>query len=218
MSTATDTLHKKSRDANVVSGGQLVAKALRNEGVDTIFTLCGGHIIDIYDGCRRRRHPHHRRAPRAGRGPCCRRLCAPNRQARLRGDHRRAWLHERGHRYRHGLPLGKSRSAHRRARRAHAAPDGFAPGLAARGHDAANHEIRGKRALDRAHRRHDLHGRPRSASPAPTGPAYLEIPARRARPRNAMSPRPSFRSRASTAHRRNRSAIRAISRSLPTYL
>jgi thiamine pyrophosphate-dependent acetolactate synthase large subunit-like protein len=34
-----------------ISGGNLVAKALKNEGVDTIFTLCGGHIIDIYDGC-----------------------------------------------------------------------------------------------------------------------------------------------------------------------
>ena len=34
-----------------ISGGHLVAKALRNEGIDTIFTLCGGHIIDIYDGC-----------------------------------------------------------------------------------------------------------------------------------------------------------------------
>lgn len=34
-----------------ISGGHLVAKALRNEGVDAIFTLCGGHIIDIYDGC-----------------------------------------------------------------------------------------------------------------------------------------------------------------------
>ena len=32
-------------------GGHLVAKALKAEGVDTIFTLCGGHIIDIYDGC-----------------------------------------------------------------------------------------------------------------------------------------------------------------------
>jgi acetolactate synthase I/II/III large subunit len=49
--TAEDTLKRKSRDANVVSGGHLVAKALKNEGVDTIFTLCGGHIIDIYDGC-----------------------------------------------------------------------------------------------------------------------------------------------------------------------
>ncbi|MCZ6532037.1 MAG: thiamine pyrophosphate-binding protein [SAR324 cluster bacterium] len=34
-----------------ISGGRLVAKALKNEGVDIIFTLCGGHIIDIYDGC-----------------------------------------------------------------------------------------------------------------------------------------------------------------------
>src|SRR5258706_2768253 len=49
--TAEDTLQRKSRDASVASGGHLVAKALKNEGVDTIFTLCGGHIIDIYDGC-----------------------------------------------------------------------------------------------------------------------------------------------------------------------
>ncbi|MEN3295724.1 MAG: hypothetical protein V7642_4977 [Burkholderiales bacterium] len=49
--TAEDTLKQKSRDAGVISGGHLVARALKNEGVDTIFTLCGGHIIDIYDGC-----------------------------------------------------------------------------------------------------------------------------------------------------------------------
>ena len=49
--TADDTLAQKSTDPNIVSGGRLVAKALKAEGVDTIFTLCGGHIIDIYDGC-----------------------------------------------------------------------------------------------------------------------------------------------------------------------
>ncbi len=49
--TADDTLARKSADPNIVSGGRLVAKALKAEGVDTIFTLCGGHIIDIYDGC-----------------------------------------------------------------------------------------------------------------------------------------------------------------------
>ena len=49
--TAEDTLKEKSRDSSVISGGHLVAKALKAEGVDTIFTLCGGHIIDIYDGC-----------------------------------------------------------------------------------------------------------------------------------------------------------------------
>jgi alanine dehydrogenase len=49
--TADDTLKQKNRDGQVISGGRLVAKALKNESVDTIFTLCGGHIIDIYDGC-----------------------------------------------------------------------------------------------------------------------------------------------------------------------
>jgi acetolactate synthase I/II/III large subunit len=34
-----------------LSGGQLVAKALRREGIETIFTLCGGHVMDIYNGC-----------------------------------------------------------------------------------------------------------------------------------------------------------------------
>ena len=49
--TASDTLIAKDRSGDVVSGGHLVARALRGEGVDTVFTLCGGHIIDIYDGC-----------------------------------------------------------------------------------------------------------------------------------------------------------------------
>jgi thiamine pyrophosphate-dependent acetolactate synthase large subunit-like protein len=39
------------KESGKISGGNLVAKALKNEGVDVIFTLCGGHIIDIYDGC-----------------------------------------------------------------------------------------------------------------------------------------------------------------------
>lgn len=32
-------------------GGRLVAKAIKAEGVDCVFTLCGGHIQNIYDGC-----------------------------------------------------------------------------------------------------------------------------------------------------------------------
>ncbi|WP_414710549.1 hypothetical protein [Pseudonocardia sp.] len=35
----------------LISGGHLVAKALKADGVDTIFTFRGSHIIDIYDGC-----------------------------------------------------------------------------------------------------------------------------------------------------------------------
>jgi thiamine pyrophosphate-dependent acetolactate synthase large subunit-like protein len=38
-------------ERETISGGHLVAKALKAEGIDVIFTLCGGHIIDIYDGC-----------------------------------------------------------------------------------------------------------------------------------------------------------------------
>ncbi|MGH8958116.1 MAG: thiamine pyrophosphate-binding protein, partial [Acidimicrobiia bacterium] len=34
-----------------IHGGQLVARALKAEGVDTIFTLSGGHIVAILDGC-----------------------------------------------------------------------------------------------------------------------------------------------------------------------
>jgi acetolactate synthase-1/2/3 large subunit len=36
---------------STITGGHLVARALKAEGVGAIFTLCGGHIIDIYDGC-----------------------------------------------------------------------------------------------------------------------------------------------------------------------
>lgn len=35
-----------------ISGGRLVAKALKREGVEAIFSLTGGHIMDIYFGCR----------------------------------------------------------------------------------------------------------------------------------------------------------------------
>ncbi|MDQ3728814.1 MAG: acetolactate synthase [Actinomycetota bacterium] len=33
-------------------GGRLVAKALRSRGVEHLFTLSGGHLFSIYDGCR----------------------------------------------------------------------------------------------------------------------------------------------------------------------
>jgi acetolactate synthase-1/2/3 large subunit len=40
-----------SATARTVSGGHLVARALKAEGIEAIFTLCGGHIIDVYEGC-----------------------------------------------------------------------------------------------------------------------------------------------------------------------
>lgn len=49
----SDVADQKEPESNTttISGGHLVAKALKAEGIDAIFTLCGGHIIDIYDGC-----------------------------------------------------------------------------------------------------------------------------------------------------------------------
>ena len=34
-----------------LTGGQLVARTLAQAGVGHVFTLCGGHILPIYDGC-----------------------------------------------------------------------------------------------------------------------------------------------------------------------
>src|SRR5688572_4362149 len=34
-----------------LTGGQLVARVLKEAGVGHVFTLCGGHILPIYDGC-----------------------------------------------------------------------------------------------------------------------------------------------------------------------
>jgi thiamine pyrophosphate-dependent acetolactate synthase large subunit-like protein len=34
-----------------LTGGQPVARSLKQAGVDHVFTLCGGPILPIYDGC-----------------------------------------------------------------------------------------------------------------------------------------------------------------------
>lgn len=41
------------RPSETLHGGHVIAKKLRAEGVDTVFTLTGGHISPIYDGCAR---------------------------------------------------------------------------------------------------------------------------------------------------------------------
>jgi acetolactate synthase-1/2/3 large subunit len=51
MADTADNVPKVEGSVDKISGGHLVAKALKNEGIEVIFTLCGGHIIDIYDGC-----------------------------------------------------------------------------------------------------------------------------------------------------------------------
>ena len=38
--------------AERMQGGRLAARAIKAEGVDAVFTLCGGHVMPIYEGCR----------------------------------------------------------------------------------------------------------------------------------------------------------------------
>src|SRR5260370_41764126 len=43
--SATDT-------GTALHGGRLIARRLRAHGVTKLFTLSGGHLFSIYDGCR----------------------------------------------------------------------------------------------------------------------------------------------------------------------
>jgi acetolactate synthase I/II/III large subunit len=47
VSTETRTAHRTA-----VHGGRLIAKRLKAHGVSKLFTLSGGHLFSIYDGCR----------------------------------------------------------------------------------------------------------------------------------------------------------------------
>src|ERR1700742_4114396 len=38
--------------SQTVHAGRLIARRLKASGIDTIFTLSGGHLFSIYDGCR----------------------------------------------------------------------------------------------------------------------------------------------------------------------
>ena len=42
----------ETEPATLLHGGRLVAKRLREHGVSKLFTLSGGHLFSIYDGCR----------------------------------------------------------------------------------------------------------------------------------------------------------------------
>jgi acetolactate synthase I/II/III large subunit len=49
LQESTETTFETSKPT--ITGGHLVARALKAEGIETIFTLSGGHVMDIYDGC-----------------------------------------------------------------------------------------------------------------------------------------------------------------------
>src|SRR5947207_5627327 len=53
METATQPVNDVKTEAapEMISAGQIVAKMLKQEGIQHIFTISGGHIVDIYNGC-----------------------------------------------------------------------------------------------------------------------------------------------------------------------
>src|SRR6478609_8936163 len=52
METATaNAAETKTGAIAEISSGQIVAKMLKQEGIKHIFTISGGHIVDIYNGC-----------------------------------------------------------------------------------------------------------------------------------------------------------------------
>ena len=207
--TAADTLRRKSSDEARHFGRPFGAKALKAEGVEVPSSPSAAGTSSTSTTAAWTRHPHYRRAPRAGRGPCRRRLCPPDRQARLRRDHRRAGLHQRHDRRRQRLPGGKPDAPHRRRQSALAAQDGLAAGPAPCGHDAADHQVRRRRAGDRAGRRHGLDGGAGMLQRAP-GPLLSGDPAGHPRRRGGADPQQDavIPAPVPTGPRPRRSAIR----------
>src|SRR5881398_4167026 len=43
---------ESAQETSTLHGGRLVARRLKAHGVTKLFTLSGGHLFSIYDGCR----------------------------------------------------------------------------------------------------------------------------------------------------------------------
>ncbi|MDX6667522.1 MAG: hypothetical protein QOK04_902, partial [Solirubrobacteraceae bacterium] len=52
MSTETDAARRAGEEQAQVHGGRLIARRLKAHGVSKLFTLSGGHLFSLYDGCR----------------------------------------------------------------------------------------------------------------------------------------------------------------------
>ena len=145
----------------MISGGHLVAKALQAEGIDAIFTLCGGHIIDIYDGCidegikvidvrheQVAAHAADGYARVTGKPGCAVVTAGPGTTDAITGV---------ANAFRAESPMLLIGGQGALNQHQH----GLAAGPAARRHDEADHEVRLERRDDRARRRHVLDGVPR---------------------------------------------------------
>ena len=82
-----------------MTGAEMVIQALADQGVQHLFGYPGGAVLPIYDAIfQQRQGPAHPGAPRAGRGARGGRLCALDRQGRLRAGHLRPRRHQCGDR------------------------------------------------------------------------------------------------------------------------
>src|SRR5881398_3005972 len=52
MATTENEAPGTETESDQLHGGRLVARRLRAHGVSKLFTLSGGHLFSIYDGCR----------------------------------------------------------------------------------------------------------------------------------------------------------------------
>ena len=147
-------------------GGNFAAEALRQHGVDTVFTLSGGHLFPLYDGCVKRGHPPRRRPPRADGDLRRRGLGQAHPPARGGRAHRRPGRHQR-----HLAPSPRAQfngSPAGRARRPGPAGPlggGLAPGVRPRPGRGPGHQAGGDRRRHRRHRRRGRRAWPRPPRP-----------------------------------------------------
>src|SRR6266540_4675868 len=52
MATPEQVADQAQEEGGAVHGGRLVAQAMKSRGVSKLFSLSGGHLFSIYDGCK----------------------------------------------------------------------------------------------------------------------------------------------------------------------
>ena len=138
---------------SMVHGGRLVAQALKRHGTSHLFTLCGGHIQAIYDGCldegiRVVDVRHEQTAGHAADG-WARVTGKPGVCAVTAGPGVTDVVTAVANAQRAGVPMVVIGGAGPKAALRH----GLAPGHGPRGADAPHHQVGGAGARDAAHRR-----------------------------------------------------------------
>ena len=159
-----------------LNGGHLVARTRQQAGVRHLFTLCGGHILPIYDGCLTEGVAVVDMRHEQACGPRRRRLRAAHPQHRRRAGRPRARGHRRGHRRGQRVRRAQPAAADRRRRAARPARARRAPGDGAGRPPPPDHQGRVDSGRDAADPRGPDHGRSGPRLTGRPGPVFVEIP------------------------------------------